>query len=177
MQDFILKVWVGQPSLRKLAAEAARAYPYESGGLLIGYWCSPRECVVEWVTGPGPRAKHYKTKYIPDAEFDAAEVASYYHSSDRTNVYLGDWHSHPGTTRPYLSAKDRQALFNVASSPEARAPRPLSFICAGEPGRWRIGGWAAEISRSLFGWPCLSTVAAHLQVFGEPPGDSAPSQP
>lgn len=165
MSEFLIKAWIARRSVSRICSEARRKFPLESGGLLIGYWCSDRECVVRHITTAGPKAKHYKTRYVPDVNYDTMQVARFYNSSDGSDTYLGDWHSHPNTRQPCLSAKDQQALSNIATSEEARAPRPLSLICAGEPGAWRVAVWMGEMTTSLFKWQFITTTRAHLEVF------------
>ena len=86
-----------------MVGEAQRAYPQESGGILMGYWVvQPTEAVITDVIGPGPGAIHRDTSFLPDAEYQADQVARRYEASGRLHTYLGDWHSHPNAG-PHLS--------------------------------------------------------------------------
>ena len=129
-----------------MKSEAARVAPYETGGVLMGYWARPySEVVVTATIGPGPNARHEATRFLPDADYQDGEIARLYHGSGRTVTYLGDWHSHPDGGLA-LSRADRLTLRRIATTPAARAPVPLMAILAdGQP--WRLGVWGATLRR------------------------------
>ena len=133
-----VKTWLAHDAIRTLAEAANAKYPLETGGLLLGYWSGIYEAVISSVSLPGPEAKHYRYSYRPDYEHDIEVVRRVYTGSKGVHTYLGDWHSHPGTTRPYLSIKDRLALHRIANSFEARTARPLSMVCGFRPNDWRL---------------------------------------
>jgi integrative and conjugative element protein (TIGR02256 family) len=156
--------WLNSASLANARAHATSHLPNETGGLLLGYWHGSDEVVITCVTRAGPAAHHSKNSYKPDYGFDERCVARAYAASGGTVVYLGDWHSHPNTTRPYLSSKDKHALWSVARSDEARAPKPLSLVLAGNEAGWSGGIWRAELS-SLFFWRTLSVQSCRVRLF------------
>lgn len=157
-----LDVWISQESLNALHVASADWFPLEAGGLLIGYWCSPNECVIQHATTPGAGAKHSRYGYVPDYEHDERQTARFHARSDGVSMYLGDWHSHPNTRSPYLSPQDRRALRNIALSEDARVPRPLSLVCAGTPGEWRQSIWMGEIAHYWFGMSFLAAIRARV---------------
>ena len=129
-------VWFGSRDLAWMAGEAARMAPLETGGVLVGYG-GPRDgYLVTAVVGPGPDAVHERHRFVPDAAFHTREVARLYRESGRTEVYLGDWHSHPDG-EAYLSSTDRRTLRAVAQSEEARSPCPIMVVLGGRTGAVR----------------------------------------
>lgn len=115
--------------LKELHTHGWNSYPTETGGVLLGLsdW-SKRVAVVTDVVGPGPDATHGATRFEPDHEWQAAEVAARWHQDPRLE-YLGDWHTHPdGSATP--SKLDKTALETIAAAPDAQQPRPLMLILA-----------------------------------------------
>lgn len=126
-------VWFEPRIALAMTAEASRAFPRETGGILIGYGDErSSQSVVRACIGPGPRAVHGRSHFLPDHAYHEREVARLYAESGRVWSYLGDWHTHPcgGAS---LSWKDRHTLARIARSAEARAPRPLMVLLAGAP--------------------------------------------
>jgi integrative and conjugative element protein (TIGR02256 family) len=140
--------------LRTIGDEATRQFPLETGGVLVGY-CSPdwSRVVVTAVSGPGHGAIHARSRFNPDAEFQAEFVAKSYRDSGRIWQYLGDWHCHPsGVAKP--SWIDRRTLCNIAKDPLARTRKPLMLIAAGQPRAWQLSAWQLQGSGI---WPRLRT--------------------
>jgi integrative and conjugative element protein (TIGR02256 family) len=126
-------VWIEATVAIAMTAEASRVFPRETGGLLIGYNDErSSESVVCACVGPGPRAIHGRSHFMPDHAHHERETARLYVDSGRTWSYLGDWHSHPCGPAS-LSRKDRRTLARIARSAEARAPRPLMVLLVGAP--------------------------------------------
>lgn len=110
-----------------IARDVTRHYPYETGGLLVGYWISKKKIVVTRAIGAGPRAKRGRTWFIPDTRYQRRELARIYEESGRKETYLGDWHSHPnGPPKP--SFQDKRTARQIANYVEARCPRPMMLI-------------------------------------------------
>lgn len=146
-------VWIADVIEQALIAEAARHFPRETGGLLLGYWATPfSELVITDAVGPGPRAVHQLTGFHPDTAYQAAEIARRYEASGRLHTYIGDWHTHPNGSHR-LSRLDRQTLRRIADYGPARAPIPIMAILAGgAPWRlavWRLTPW--QLGRWIFG--------------------------
>jgi integrative and conjugative element protein (TIGR02256 family) len=141
------RLWVSGSLLREIEAECTRAFPDETGGILLGYRGGADELVVTTVIGPGPNAHHSRYAFSPDHDFQEREVARIYRESGRNWNYLGDWHSHPGGG-PRLSGTDRGTIARIASSEEARAPEPLMLVVCGSP----ENGWHVTPYRSRCRW-------------------------
>lgn len=135
------KAWLPAVLARAIRDEAERTFPLETGGVLLGYWAEEcRELVITHATGPGPNAVHRTHSFIPDYEYQEAEVARLYEESGRISTYLGDWHSHP-LEGVHLSRRDRRTLNRIAGSAEARAPVPVMAVIGGGNPDWLLGVW------------------------------------
>ena len=141
MRQPTVKAWLLKSALRDMLVEADRVFPLETGGVMMGYWPEAGdEVVIYQVSGPGPLAVHSKHAFVPDGDYQEAEVARAYEESGRVNSYLGDWHTHP-REGVYMSPKDKRTLLRIARSPGARAPVPLMAVLGGGDPDWFIGIW------------------------------------
>jgi integrative and conjugative element protein (TIGR02256 family) len=135
-----LTAWLSKGTLSQMIVEADRAYPEETGGVLLGYWAVPfSELVITGAIGPGPRAVHCKDSFLPDHEYQENQIARGYHASGRLHSYLGDWHTHPNSTAQ-LSRTDRRTLRTIATETAARSPIPTMAILAGTS-PWTLRIW------------------------------------
>jgi integrative and conjugative element protein (TIGR02256 family) len=139
-------IWLSQDAVETMAAEATRAAPNETGGMLLG-WENPdrNEIVVLAVLGPGPAATHGPASFHPDGGWQQGHLTARYEQSGGLLTYLGDWHVHP-TGGFALSRRDRRTMAKTASHAEARCPRPLMALLAREDDRYRLGVWVWEPS-------------------------------
>lgn len=141
-----LNLWISGSVLRAIVTEAIRQSPYETGGVLVGYWgTSPAEPVVTQMIGPGPAAVRTTESFRPDHDYQVQEISNLYHSSASRIVYLGDWHTHPDGNSA-LSTKDVSTLRRIAKFKPARAPDPIMLVLAGE-------NWKASASVL---WPIMT---------------------
>ena len=144
------RFWLAREVGSAMAVEAERWAPYETGGVLLGYWSEEEdEPVVTSLIGPGANAVHERYSFVPDHDYHVREIARQYKSSQRRITYLGDWHTHPGGSGN-LSELDLRTLRRVAKEPKARASRPIMIVLAPGP-NWEAFGWRAQFpSRKLF---------------------------
>lgn len=141
--------WIGAPLLRSICLEATRLAPLETGGLMLGFWATaPVQPVITHLVGAGPDAIHERDRFAPDHEYQVAQIDHLCRHSEEALEYLGDWHSHPGAAA-IMSGKDRATLATIASTAEARAPRPLMLILGYGP-EWIPRLWVYS-RRSVFG--------------------------
>lgn len=138
--------WLHETALAEMTQEAERAYPFETGGVTLGYVGDTGEPVVMTIVGPGPDASHSRSRFVPDHAWQCTQIDIHFESSGGKWVYLGDWHTHPNGS-PYMSWLDRWTLSRIAQHPEARQTNPLMMIGAGGPYDWswlchqHVGGW------------------------------------
>lgn len=123
-----------------MVCEAERAFPDETGGVLMGYWSkSDKEVIITHVIGPGPNALHKPEQFNPDSDYQEMEIARAYEESGRLWSYLGDWHSHP-TWHTGVSRLDRRTLRTIACDVSARTPLPIMAIL-GKADSWTLQVW------------------------------------
>src|SRR5580700_9346084 len=120
-----LTAWIPSRIFDSLIGEADRKFPVETGGVLIGYWADANTAVVTASVGPGPDSVHGRYSFQHDHVWEASQIALRYEQSGRTEVYIGDWHTHPHATSGNLSFTDRCSIRRVIRSPEARVTRHL----------------------------------------------------
>lgn len=129
------QLWIDAPALDEMLDEARRAYPLETGGILVGYVASNNEPVVQHIIGPGPAARHKRQRFHPDHDWQCHRLDDIFEASSGRAVYLGDWHTHPDG-RPHMSWLDRRTLRGIARHREAELARPLMLIGGGGPEGW-----------------------------------------
>ena len=155
--------WIASQVLRSICQEATATAPLETGGILLGYWSeSPVAPVITYAIGPGPAAKHERSRFVPDHEFHEIEVARLWNSNPAIQ-YLGDWHSHPGAAG-YLSEPDFATLRRIAKSRKARAPRPLMVIL--EHGPWNPVAWSLRSRTEYLVWKSFVIERWTVRPFG-----------
>ena len=139
-------LWLPSWALDVMSTDADDAAPNETGGALMGY-ASEDGVVVTEVINAGPKAVRTPTRFIPDEEYQLAQIATVYERSGRIHTYIGDWHSHPGGLSAY-SRIDRSALTVVSGSSDARCEEPVMIILGGEP-PWTVMAWRYDPGRWL----------------------------
>lgn len=135
--------------------EAESSFPDETGGVLMGYsGADVNQTVITGIIGPGPLAHHGRHSYEPDSDYQEREIGQHYADAEGTEVYLGDWHTHPKPSlRPTLSRVDRRTLARVARHPEARAPFPIMAVLSLSGGDgWSVAVWQLVMRPSGFLW-------------------------
>ena len=132
--------WINETASHFMRAEADRAYPNETGGVLVGYIADTAHPVIVAAIGPGPNARHYPTRFFPDHDWQCEQLDELYKNSDGLLVYLGDWHTHPDG-KPNLSWLDRKTIHGIAKHTGAMNPHPLMMIGGGSPKKWH---WLAH---------------------------------
>ena len=162
------ELWISESALSQIISLADHFFPYETGGMLLGYQAENNEAVVTCVIGPGPKAKHSCTRFVPDAEYQQEKLEDHFRRTDGRETYLGDWHSHPsGTTE--LSFLDKRTLARIASTPSSGTVKPIMAILAGERKSWKLG--AARFLRAkrrlVFTSHDLMLLMPHVYVCAE----------
>jgi integrative and conjugative element protein (TIGR02256 family) len=125
-------VWLNRTAYTHILEEALSKMPCETGGVLMGYWGSEGEAVVTAIIGPGPKAVHKLSSFVPDDAYHKQEISRHYQQSGQTETYLGDWHTHP-FSKAYLSDPDKKTLRKIADFKHARLAKPLMMILGTQP--------------------------------------------
>lgn len=142
-------LWLSYNLLDFLEKEVKQTLPKETGGILMGY-ISFNDYIITHIIGPGPNAIHETNKFIPDHEYQCAEITKHFIRTIGRETYLGDWHSHPNATA-YLSKQDITTLTHIAEFKEARIPNPIMLVFGTKPKKvkcWRyINKKKLEVSK------------------------------
>lgn len=158
-------LWLSEAALRKMSKEATSKLPFETGGVLVGYWVTADEAVVQDASGPGPEAEHFRHRFRPDHEYQTDWIAKRYEQSQRITTYLGDWHTHPGAKTASPSWADRSTAKRIALCANARASRPLTLILSGDDAGWSPSCWVGDLT-SFFGvWDRVQLSACAVRVY------------
>lgn len=152
------RVWIERSALQLMVDDGSRWAPEETGGILVGYWAGDEETVVTAAIDAGPNSTHHAGGFLPDADYQAAQIAKLYEQSGRYHGYLGDWHTHPlgGLS---LSRTDRGTMRRIARHADARCPRPLMMLLA-DSMAWQAAVWSTVRRLGL-----LRPHPAALQIF------------
>lgn len=148
------EVWISEDLISRLLIEAEDKYPFETGGVLMGYWINGGDgAVISHVIGPGPNAKHNRYSFYPDSSYQAKSISNHYAKSERRLTYLGDWHTHPVSENlGVCSHEDMKTLTRIAKSPRARVEKPIMLILAGTPDEWKLRIWRGYVEKNrIFG--------------------------
>lgn len=137
-------IWLKKDVLVQIQEDAIKWDDKETGGVLIGYWANENTAVITSIVGPGPNAVHRPTSFVPDQDYHVREIERIYAVSNRTETYLGDWHSHPQAAA-YLSGQDKITLRKIARYKPARLPKPLMLILGTAKMEFRI--WYCQKNR------------------------------
>ena len=158
-------VWLPKWALDLSAAEADDKYPLETGGVFMGWHADKHNIVVSMVFGPGSNAKHKRTSFEPDHSWQLNKIAEHYRSSGNQDTYLGDWHSHPDSTRGSLSMIDRKALRKIIRTPSARCSTPIMAILFGVPASWSTEIWWSTLKPKPFSWTGVIVEATQQKIY------------
>ena len=149
------RLWVPEPVFERIVAEADEWAPLETGGALMGYESRDGLVIMDLV-GAGPNAVRRRSEFVPDPEYQLADMARVYEASGRVHTYIGDWHTHPGSL-PAPSLKDRRAVWMVSRNAASRCERPLMLIMGGG-NPWIPVAWRYDARRWI---PQLDTMQVH----------------
>lgn len=131
------RVWLDALAREAIATEAAGRRLRETGGPLFGYE-RDEDVVILRALPPGPRARHRRTRLIPDPRDVRAQIDAVFEETAGAYSYLGDWHSHPrGSARP--SEVDVGTAAKIAANQAVELPRPLVLIQPTRPFRIHVG--------------------------------------
>jgi len=143
-----LDLWLSVDVLAAIEATAEAKYPFETGGVLVGYRSGLSQ-IIESAIGPGPNAIRERYSFHSDHEWQCDKLDELFLQSNGRRVYLGEWHTHPGGDCR-MSMVDRRTLAKIRRTKQASAPDAFMVIGAGRPGAW---SWMAHHfgSQPMFG--------------------------
>jgi integrative and conjugative element protein (TIGR02256 family) len=144
------ELWIPCVVADRMIAAADQWAPDETGGALAGYETDDGLVITDLIDA-GPRAVRTPSRFVPDGDYQLNEIAKIYEASGCLHTYIGDWHTHPGSS-PVYSRVDRSALQTISRSTDGRCARPGMIVLGGGPpwtaAAWRYhpGRWWDEVS-------------------------------
>lgn len=133
----MITAWVSRDAYKEMLRLASLKFPFETGGMLLGYTAENGDVVITGVVGPGPKAEHYRFRFRPDTEFQQEQLETHFSRTEGVETYLGDWHTHPKGSCS-LSIIDRRTLARIATTPSSGTINPLMVVLSDGPVQWKI---------------------------------------
>ena len=158
-------IWLPDAILDEMKDDADRHYDNETGGVFMGYWADKSSCVVTKMITAGPFAHRAKFSFEPDQDWQLEQIAQHYENSQRREIYLGDWHSHPGADGVHLSRADKACLKAITKAPKARQPKPIMLILCGRKNDWAVEAKIASLTRRMKIFDDLTISNALIRVY------------
>lgn len=143
-----LDLWLAVDALAAIEATAEAKYPFETGGVLVGYRSGASQ-IIESAIGPGPNAIHARYSFHSDHEWQCDKLDELFLQSKGRQVYLGEWHTHPGGDCR-MSMVDRRTL---AKNKASKCPRCVYGDRSGAAGCMVVDGtsfWVPAHVRRFF---------------------------
>ena len=135
------QAYVTEEALAGVRTLAARAAPFEIGGIMIGAVTDDGVWVADFVAVLG-RTQHHARFLIPAGATHRIVVDA--RAQDPRLGYLGDWHTHPANVGP--SGVDFATLRDLAVGPFG--PRRLLAVMSLAHPAWNLGLWALDRLRA-----------------------------
>lgn len=127
-----------EAAIARIVQLCSKAWPNETGGILIGYYTVDHCCaVVTHVSAAPPDSRSGPTWFHRGVKGLYTQLLRlWWH---RQRYYLGEWHFHPDSL-PTPSTVDVQQMQVIAQSETYHCPEPLLIILGGRPSLdWQLG--------------------------------------
>lgn len=126
------KVLIPSSLLDAMMNFAGAALPNETGGTLVGHYEEGDSvALVEQVLGVRYGAERDVARFFRPPDDVDGQLAEIFHASEGRTHYLGEWHTHPGSS-PTPSRIDCRTMRELARSPSVASDTPLLMILGGQ---------------------------------------------
>ena len=123
--------------LKRMLMLCDKAHGVETGGILVGCYCSSHRCAQVTDCSNAPRDSTAGTAHFyRGVKGLKAWLKRLWRHQDK-RYYLGEWHFHPNAD-PTPSHTDSEQMKKIASSTLYHCPEPVLFIIGGDS----RSGWA-----------------------------------
>lgn len=125
-----LSVQISENLIERITTVCKLSYPYECGGILIGYYME--DCTTAVVIEITNQIGKHKTRFSREESglinlLDKLWLKGYY--------YIGEWHYHPdNSSKP--SNIDINTMRKLSTSNELKCPEPILMIIGGKDENW-----------------------------------------
>jgi integrative and conjugative element protein (TIGR02256 family) len=129
-------------ALASLREQCERAGSHETGGILVGRYSSRRDCAVVTEVVPPPRDSRRGRTWFERGVEGLRDLLLSRWSAQR-QVYIGEWHFHPGG-EPDASGQDQREIAALAASAGVRCEVPVLLIAGTpSPDGFAVAAWVA----------------------------------
>ena len=135
--------------------QAQRKHPYETGGILVGYYDESYRLATAVLATPPPLASKHGPATFERGILGIKKLLADCKAQDPLLHYLGEWHTHPNN-RPRPSGVDIQQMRCFALRRLYGASSPLLLIVGGVPPD--ALEWRAAIYRPWRSPTCLEVL-------------------
>jgi len=125
-----LSVNVKEEILEFMKQEISINNEVETGGILLGEF-NNNSVLVNYASGPGPKAIKEKSKFLKDKEYCQKFIDKKYMQHRDIASYIGEWHYHPSTSNK-PSNRDLKSLSNIANGQGYLTENPIMIILSNE---------------------------------------------
>ena len=135
---------VKDPFVKRMLDECGKAYPEETGGILIGYYTPEHDCaVVTELSGPPDDSVQRMRVFHRGIQGLQVWVNALWRK--KRHFYIGEWHFHPGGP-PLPSGDDSAQMEELSADRKLRCPEPILLIIGGDPkADWTAAGFVYPI--------------------------------
>lgn len=115
--------------VKKITKLCRRAFPNETGGILIGRYNERHDLAeITGISPPPPDSHQAPTAFYRGVQGLQRCLQRLWHG--KRQYYIGEWHFHPlGTPEP--SGRDAAQMRDIATAKNYRCPEPVLLIVAG----------------------------------------------
>jgi len=126
---------MGTDQLERMFSICDKAFPNETGGLLLGHYTPSLDCaIITTVCGPPEDSGAGRNWFRRGTKGLKAMLSKSWKSGV---YYVGEWHAHPGGGAT-PSPTDRSQMLHVATNGNFECKVPLLIIVGGAPGKYRL---------------------------------------
>lgn len=120
-----LKVLVSNQLIESITEVALEYYPNEFGGILSGYKSDNQIVIVDFETPS--RVESNGNQFVRHTDNLNEYLSNIYKSSGGIVEYVGEWHSHPGSSAEY-SSNDKKSMITISKDKKVKIKNPIMII-------------------------------------------------
>ena len=125
-----LSVEIPEKPIKRIITVCKSSYPYECGGILIGYYTE--DCTSAVVTNITNQIGKHRTRFFREGSGLIKLLNKYW---SKGYYYIGEWHYHPDNSS-IPSNTDINTMRKLSVSNELKCPEPILMIIGGKDGNW-----------------------------------------
>ncbi len=132
-KDKNLGIQISIQLIQKLHNICKKAYPYETGGILIGRYSEDLKWAQIMTVSETPlKSNRSHISFTRNSHGITLILKKYW---EEKQYYLGEWHYHPGASS-LPSELDKKTMFMLSRSTKLHCPEPILFVVGGNINEW-----------------------------------------